>query len=172
MHMFAMILALLIPSLKYTIKISSSSPWILLYLSPSAGNRMAEPISLRRLQFDAMHIHLCLAPVGRREHRCVRGIQLEDIATTHLVQATFRSTQLFLLLTEVIEPDLLPPLGISGGIRGVMDCGFGALQRDDATFPKDRRWHVGIICEVRWVRGWSRCHDVGPGQECCGCRCM
>src|ERR1700676_3249900 len=103
---------------------------------------MAEPISLRRLQFDAINIHLCSAPIGRREHWCVCGIQLEDIATTHLVQATFCSTQLFLLLTYVIEPALLPPLGISGAIGGVMDCRFGALQRDDATFPKDRRWHL------------------------------
>jgi len=99
MRIFAMILALLIPSLKNTIKISLYSPLILLYLSPSASNRMAEPISLRRLQFDAIHIHLCPAPVGRREHWGVGGIQLEDIATTHLVQATFCSTQLFLLLT-------------------------------------------------------------------------
>jgi len=57
MHMFAMILALLIPSLKNTIKISSSSPWIFLYLSPSAGNQMAEPISHRCLQFDFSSFH-------------------------------------------------------------------------------------------------------------------
>src|SRR6266567_1105303 len=77
-------------SKKYGKNISLYSPLILLYLSPSASNRMAEPISLRRLQFDAIHIHLCPAPVGRREHRRVGGIQLEDIATTHLEQVPRR----------------------------------------------------------------------------------